>query len=86
MRVTVISCTPKFTYRTPAGLLNKVQFDIRLYFCRRGIVKMVAMTKNTFGLKINSTTSEKYKTKKQDEITKNHCDYDKENISGLMLE
>ena len=30
---------------TPQGLFNKVQFDVRLYFCRRGIENMLSMTK-----------------------------------------
>jgi len=71
---------------TPEGLFNKMQFDVRLYFCRRGIENMVSMTKNTFEARINSTTGEKYITKKQDEMTKNHRGNDKENISGLMPE
>ncbi|CAG2220574.1 unnamed protein product [Mytilus edulis] len=38
---------------TPTGLANKVQFDIRLYFCRRGIENMHNMTKSTFAIKTN---------------------------------
>jgi hypothetical protein len=33
---------------TPQGLFNKVQFDIRMFFCRRGNENMHEMNKNTF--------------------------------------
>ena len=36
---------------TPCGLQHKVQFDIRLYFCRRGAENMHSMTKSTFTVK-----------------------------------
>jgi hypothetical protein len=36
---------------TPCGLQNKVQFDIRLYFCRRSAENMHSMTKTTFEVK-----------------------------------
>lgn len=39
---------------TPFGLQNKVQFDIRLYFCRRGMENMPQMTKSTFSVKKRS--------------------------------
>jgi hypothetical protein len=32
----------------PEALLNKVQFDIRLYFCRRSQENMHGMKKSTF--------------------------------------
>ena len=34
--------------RTPTGFFNKVQFDIRLYFFRRGNENMAEMNKDTF--------------------------------------
>ncbi|XP_053398292.1 uncharacterized protein LOC128556690 [Mercenaria mercenaria] len=45
---------------TPQGLFNKVQFDIRLYFCRRGNENMYTMTKDTFRVQIDQKTGEKY--------------------------
>ena len=36
---------------TPVHLQNKVQFDIRLYFTRRGSENMAQMTKDTFAIK-----------------------------------
>ena len=33
--------------KTPVGLQNKVQFDIRLYFCRRGMENIAGMTKGS---------------------------------------
>jgi hypothetical protein len=41
-----IYCSPN----TPSGLYTKVQFDIRLYFFRRGQENMHLMTKTTFGV------------------------------------
>jgi hypothetical protein len=40
-----------FSTNTPYGLSNKVQFDIRLYFCRRGQENMYTMSKSTFTVK-----------------------------------
>jgi hypothetical protein len=40
--------TPSF------GLYNKVQWDIRLYFLRRGAENMRSMTKNTFVVKFEA--------------------------------
>ncbi|XP_070198953.1 uncharacterized protein [Littorina saxatilis] len=36
---------------TPTGLANKVQFDVRYYFSRRGAENMHSMTKTTFRIK-----------------------------------
>ena len=33
---------------TPQGLQDKVQFDIRFYFCRRGLENLHDFTKDTF--------------------------------------
>jgi len=45
---------------TPCGLLNKVQMDIRLYFCRRGLENMAEMTKETFIVDVNPITGVKF--------------------------
>ncbi|XP_071135474.1 uncharacterized protein KIAA1958-like [Mytilus edulis] len=71
---------------TPTGLANKVQFDIRLFFCRRGIENMHSMTKCTFTIKTDIKTGLKYVTKAKDELTKNHRESDKELVSGVMPE
>lgn len=70
---------------TPHGLANKVQFDIRLYFCRRGCENMDKITKNTIVIQTDNDTGMKYVTKNVDELTKNHRD-DKESFSGYMPE
>ena len=60
---------------TPAGLLNKVQMDVRLYFFRRGSENMHKMTKETFCLQQDPNTGLKFVSKK-DELTKNHIETD----------
>ena len=70
---------------TPQGLHNKVQFDIRLYFCRRGNENMHSMTKDTFIIEREKNTGAKIVKKAQGELTKNHR-LDKENSSGVMPE
>ncbi|KAK7094075.1 hypothetical protein V1264_007745 [Littorina saxatilis] len=67
---------------TPNGLYNKVQFDIRYYFCRRGAENMHTMTKDTFEVKLDANTGRQYLYKK-DELTKNHRD-DSEGYTGFM--
>lgn len=71
---------------TPIGLANKVQFDIRLYFCRRGQENMHSMTKSTFTIKTDNKTRLRYVTKIIDELTKNRRENDKELVSGIMPE
>jgi hypothetical protein len=71
---------------TPVGLQNKVQFDIRLYFCRRGMENIPNMTKSTFEIKTDAKSSSRYATKAKDELTKNHRGTDKENTAGIMPE
>ena len=36
---------------TPTGLANRVQMNVRLYFCRRANENMDSMTKDTFVVK-----------------------------------
>ena len=73
-----------FSTNTPSGLSNKVQFDIRLYFCRRAQENMHTMSKYTFTVKTNGETELKYVTKTEDELTKNHRETYKELISGVL--
>ena len=61
-----IYCSPN----TPSGLYTKVQFDIRLYFFRRGQENMHLMTKTTFGVETYSSTGLKVVRKLEDEMTK----------------
>ena len=56
---------------TPFGLQSKVQFDIRLYFFRRGGENMHSMRKDTFGVKTDDNGM-KYVCRLVDEMTKNH--------------
>ena len=71
---------------TPYRLQNKVQFDIRLYFFRRGAENMHAMKKSTFTVKVDAKTGREYVSKAVDELTKNHREGDKESSSGYMPE
>ncbi|XP_076079992.1 uncharacterized protein KIAA1958-like [Mytilus galloprovincialis] len=70
----------------PEALLNKVQFDIRLYFCRRSQANMHGMTKSTFKVLNDPKTGLKYVAKCEDELTKNHRGNDRESTSGVMPE
>lgn len=70
---------------TPRGLFNKVQFDIRMFFCRRGIENMHTMTKNTFRVEIDENTGRKVVTKNLNDFTEN-CHVNKEASSGIMPE
>jgi len=47
-----------------------VQFDIRLYFCRRGMENIPAMTKSTFEIKTDPKTGLRFVTKAMDELKK----------------
>ena len=69
---------------TPFGLANRVQMNIRLYFCRRANENMESMTKDTFVVKSYPDTGRKYIIKKTDELTKNQRESDREKISGHM--
>ncbi|XP_072048836.1 uncharacterized protein [Amphiura filiformis] len=74
----------ELSIHTPRGLFNKVQFDVRYYFCRRGQENIRCMKKDTFKVEIDSDTSAKYVVKAQDELTKNHRGQDQETFSGFM--
>ena len=66
-------------------LQNKVQFDLRFYFARRGTENMEKMKKDHFKIEFDSKTETWYVIKNRDELTKNHRDIDHK-ISGIMPE
>ena len=66
-------------------LQRKVQFDIRLYFCRRGCENMEKMLKEDFQIKLNNKTDKYYVVKIKDEMTKNHHEAE-QIMSGIMPE
>ncbi|KAK3088596.1 hypothetical protein FSP39_021124 [Pinctada imbricata] len=69
---------------TSQGLLNKVQFDVRMFFCHRGNQNMHRMT--TFiSVFTDENSGRKFVEKVVDEATKNHR-LDKEYSSGIMPE
>ena len=70
--------------RGPVELLNKVQFDIRYYFCRRGCENIYDMTKDTFQLAFNTDTGMSYVYKAKDELQKNHKESNNPVITGFM--
>ena len=70
---------------SPQSLQNKVQFDIRLYFARRGCENMEKMLKDTFEIQFDQKNESWYVTKKRDELTKNHKDIETTE-SGIMPE
>ncbi|XP_066912491.1 uncharacterized protein [Clytia hemisphaerica] len=74
-----------FDISTPCGLQNKVQLDIRLYFCRRGAENMHSMNKDTFVVQTGADGT-RYVCQAVDELTKNHRENDKEATSGFMPE
>ena len=56
----------------PIGLFNKVQFDIRFYFSRRGCENMQSMKKDDFVIR-SDQSGNRYVCKRNDaEMTKNH--------------
>ena len=67
----------------PRQLQNKVTFDIRYFFCRRGIENIHEFDINTFELQFDNSTGIAYVKKVKDELTKNHCENDQELITGL---
>lgn len=68
----------------PRQLQNKVMFDIRYYFCRRGGENIEDMTKSTFQLHYDVETKITYVKKVKDEMTKNHKENDNEIVTGFM--
>ena len=74
---------PESTVRT---LQTKVMWDIHYYFARRGGENIDKMTKSTFKLSTDPTTSTKFIEKAEDEETKNHNKVDGDIATGFMPE
>ena len=74
-----------FNPDTPQGLYNKVQYDVRYYFARRGSENMNTLTKDSFMLKRDPDTGKRFVVSK-DELTKNHGLDDTDADGGLMVE
>ena len=53
---------------TPSGLQAKVQFDIRFYFCRKGLNKPRTMTKQTFEIQAFKDTGRRFVSRVSDNI------------------
>ena len=68
----------------PKELQNKVQFDIRYYFCRRGSENIYEMAKDTFQLAFDTETKIAYVYKSKDEMTKNHQETNNPIVTGFM--
>ena len=69
----------------PTELQEKVQFDIRLYFFRRGSENMHAMTKTTFAVK-TTPKGDRYVCQVEDELNKNHQQNCTESYTAFMPE
>ena len=70
----------------PQSLQDKVQFDIRLYFMRRGSENIDNFKQDTFSVHLDMNTNLLYVKKDKDELTKNHNETSTELISGVMPE
>ena len=68
----------------PRELLNKVQFDVRYYFCRRGSENIYTMTRETFKFGFDQETGINYILKAKDEATKNHQESNNPVLTGYM--
>lgn len=68
----------------PQQLQNKVQLDIRYYFCRRGGENVHAFMKDTFELVFDTESKIAYVKKSKDELTKNHRESDNNMVTGFM--
>ena len=69
----------------PEALQRKVQFDLRLYFCRRGMENMDKLKKKDFEVRFNTESEEWFVIKTKDELTKNHKEIE-QIVSGIMPE
>ena len=67
------------------SLQQKVQFDIRFFFSRRGSENMDKMRKTDFQLAFDQRTETWFVKKVRDELTKNHRDRE-QMIAGFMPE
>ena len=70
----------------PQQLLNKVQFDVHFYLCRRGSENFHSMEKEDFAPEYDEDTNIAYVRKVKDELTKNHKDLDIDITSGFMTQ
>ena len=68
---------------SPRSLADKVQFDIRFYFCRRGCENMHAMTKDTFEVCVDGEGHE-FVRQARGELNKNHNETDRVGYTGFM--
>ena len=68
------------------SLQNKVQFDIRFHFCRRGRENMHLMQKSMFKVFKDYRTDHEYVAKIEDEATKNHRETDQPIQTNFMME
>ena len=68
---------------SPRSLADKVQFDIRFYFCRRGCENIHAMTKDTFEVCVDGEGNE-FVRQARGELNKNHNETDREGYTGFM--
>ena len=66
-------------------MFNKVQYDVRYYFARRGGENMHTLTKASFVVKTNPDTGKKYIIAR-DELTKNHRYNDTDADGGVIPE
>lgn len=69
---------------SPQSLQNKVQFDIRYYFCRRGGENIHDMTQDTFEVQYDVDSSMAFVKKVRDEETKNHKETNEVIVTGFM--
>lgn len=68
----------------PEQLQNKVQLNIRYYFCRGGGENIHAFQKDTFELVYDNESKITYVKKAKDELTKNHRETGTSMITGFM--
>ena len=66
------------------SLQNKVQFDIRFYFARRGRENMDTMQRSMFKVMYNEATDHEYVINVEDEATKNHRETDNQILTNFM--
>ena len=66
------------------SLQNKVQFDIRFYFCRCGCENMHTMKKSMFEIVHDDSLDIDCVIKVEDEATKNHCETDQPILTNFI--
>lgn len=71
---------------TPCELQNKVQFNTKLYFCRRSVENVHSMNKSAIKAKNDPKSGLKYVTSCTDELKNNDRANDRESTSGVMPE